>query len=201
LLYQKEINPGSNTMTLRTWNCLVGATTAALLLAPSVGICSDLSDAKQKPVQISELPNYQSPGKPGAPVTMHYVVIDAKPQLGTETQISISYASTSIEAGHLSVAVTAGEGLHLVPGPVASEFLLDGANVPASQVITVRPYSEGLHYVNVTAMFVQQGRTQGRSFAIPVQVGSDKKLKQAGQGRLIQDADGNLLISMPAQES
>jgi hypothetical protein len=64
----------------------------------------------------------------------------------------------------------------------------------------VVPQREGRLYLNVSAEVETEGGTLLKSMAIPIQVGSAPRQQQTN-GELKPDADGEPVISMPAEEN
>ena len=68
--------------------------------------------------------------------------------------------------------------------------------------IQLTPQQNGLFYINLFASMLIDNRYQTRSFAIPVSVGEyDLKKQRPPVGVISEQADGQLIITMPAVES
>jgi hypothetical protein len=69
----------------------------------------------------------------------------------------------------------------------------------AAQQVIVVPQREGRLYLNVSAEVETEQGTLLKSMAIPIQVGSAPRELQTN-GEVSQDADGEAIVSMPADE-
>lgn len=126
------------------------------------------STEKTKGVKDKEASAQQPPGKRGASLTMSYSPENIVSPVGALVRVNVSYRSTTALATSLTTTVTPGAGLSLEQGADKSEFVMDGLKVIPEQVILVRVNQPGLHYVNVFAEMMSNGKLQRRSFAIPV---------------------------------
>jgi len=136
--------------------------------------------------------------KPHAPVYMTHSMAD-KIKVNEKLSIQISFKN-EIDADDIIVKFHVNRHLKLL-----SETQYSLGIQPASESNTVNivviPQSEGLFYINVSATLVNNGQHQSRSFAIPVNVGSDggqNSLKANATQREIPNDGG--IISMPAVE-
>lgn len=138
-------------------------------------------------------------GKPHAPVEMQYVLPD-KMVAAKKMNISVTLTTTrDVEA--LDVSVRFDDGLQAVSKQQLN-FGRSASKHGNQFAIECLPQRNGLFYVHLQATLTLDGQLQSRSFTIPVNVGNvdvRKHLKASGVVR--QDAAGERIISMPAQES
>lgn len=139
-------------------------------------------------------------GKPGAPVRLAYNVIGT-PVVGQPLSIAIEVASTVQDR-----PVTLHYGIHdaaelAFPDAQPRQVSLGtiAAREAARQQVRVVPQREGRLYLNVVAEVETEGGALLKAMAIPIQVG-DAPSPPGPQGRLLQDAEGESVISLPASE-
>ena len=139
-------------------------------------------------------------GKPSAPVEIDYDVIGT-PVVGQPVSIDLSVRSTRGEAPvRLRYRVLDAQSMSFPATQARDVALRVGASEPAIRQITVVPQREGRLYVNVTAEVETDAGTLLKAIAIPVQVGSGPAEREPN-GTLKQDADGDPVISLPADET
>lgn len=139
------------------------------------------------------------PGKPHAPVYLKYAV-PKNIAVGDNLEIDLQFRS-DIDADALHVKVNLQEDGLLVLNSMnqyAFGIQSKGQNNPLA--LSLQANANGLFYVHLTATLDNQGKTQSRSFSIPVKVGNvdmQKQLKHSGQ--LGKDSKGRPIIIMPAE--
>jgi len=145
-------------------------------------------------------PNRSSPGKISAPININYSIM-GNPIVGMPVGINIEVSSPINdreilvhyrvnEYGSLTFPETQVESVSLLP-------LADA--VLRSQQVTVVPQREGRLYLVVSAEIETDGGTMIKSMSIPIQVGRAPR-EATLNGNLVEDADGEAGISMPATE-
>ena len=162
-----------------------------LLVAVALTGCNE-----SKSLQPAKL-NY---AKPHAPVEMTFST-STKPKVGATLRYEI-LLTVGIDADDMQVSVSADEGLSLLEYPQQLQLGVQKKDQQQAVVVTCQPQREGLFYINISATVITDGKRQSRSFAIPVNVGdvdAAKHLKASGV--VVEDAAGERIISMPAQQT
>lgn len=138
-------------------------------------------------------------GKPHAPVEMKYVSPN-KVTVAKKLGIHVTLVTAGdVEA--LDVAVRFDEGLQAVSEP-RLHFGPSAKKSGNQFEIECVPQRNGLFYVHLQATLSLNGQQQTRSFTIPVNVGDvDVRKAMKSSGAVTQDASGEAIISMPAQET
>ncbi len=146
----------------------------------------------------------RSPGKPSAPIEIRYTVIGTA-SVGQPVNIEIDVRSTLVDAP-ITLDYRINDPRELAfdeaqPRRVEMRTASDtGAAASARRQVTVIPQREGRAYLNVSATIETGDGNMIRTIAIPVQVGRARG-EPAVNGELKQDADGETVISMPADEN
>jgi hypothetical protein len=141
-----------------------------------------------------------SPGKISAPINIDYSIM-GNPIVGMPVGINIEVSSPINdreilvhyrvnEYGSLTFPETQVQDVSLLP-------LAD--TVLRSQQVTVVPQREGRIFLVVSAEIETDGGTMIKSMSIPIQVGRAPR-EATLNGNLVEDADGEAGISMPATE-
>ena len=146
----------------------------------------------------------RSPGKPAAPIDIRYTVIGTA-SVGQPVNIEIDVRSTLADVPiTLDYRINDPRELEFdeaQPRRVELRTASDAAgSAAARRQVTVIPQREGRVYLNVSASMETGDGSMIRSIAIPVQVGGARS-EPAVNGELMQDADGETVISMPAEEN
>jgi len=142
-----------------------------------------------------------SPGKPSAPVTISYDVLGT-PRVGQPVAVEINLSSPTVDRPmRLSYSVSDPDSL-VLPEDQPKEISL---SIPegegrASRQVTVVPQREGRVYLNVTAEVDTEIGTMLKSMAIPLSVGRGEPEPEVN-GELKETADGETVVSMPAEEN
>lgn len=141
-----------------------------------------------------------SPGKPTAPITIDYDVIGT-PVVGQPVSVNLNVKSSVGDRpvtlnyrinDASSLAFPEAQALRVPLGVLAG-------GQPASQQVTVVPQREGRAYLNVSAEVETAEGTLLKSIAIPIQVGTTPGGREPN-GDIVRDADGNPVISLPADD-
>jgi hypothetical protein len=140
-----------------------------------------------------------SPGKPTAPVAIDYDVIGV-PLVGHPVNVDIAVSSTQGEAPVKLRWQVLDTGSLSFPESQAREVSLrvDQRQAQTRQV-TIVPQREGRLYLNVTAEVETPDGAMLKTIAIPIQVGTAPGEPEAA-GEVQQDADGEAVMSLPADE-
>lgn len=138
-------------------------------------------------------------GKPHAPVEMTYVLPD---KIAATKKLIISATLTAMQdVDALDVRVRFDEGLQAISKQQLN-FGRSGKKQSNQFDIECVAQRNGLFYVHVLTTLTIDGQQQSRSFTIPVNVGNvDVRKQLKASGVVKQDASGERIISMPAQES
>jgi hypothetical protein len=142
-----------------------------------------------------------SPGKPSAPVRIDYTVV-GNPIVGQPVSINLEVSSPMRDRPvTLHYRINDARDLTFPQAQAQSVSLAAfGDAERATRQVTVVPQREGRLYLNVSAEVETEGGTLLKSMAIPIQVGSAPRQQQTN-GELKPDADGEPVISMPAEEN
>lgn len=173
-----------------------------LIASISIAACGDGSTgpaAAVKPVSAVAIGRATSPGKPSAPISLDYEVL-GKPIVGLPVAINVTVkAAQDVGPVSLQYSINDVSSLLFQEGQVER---LEIANLADNgmQQVTVVPQREGRLYVNVFAEVQTPGGSMIKSMAIPIQVGSTPQRPQIN-GELKEGPDGEVVISMPAEES
>lgn len=147
----------------------------------------------------AEVTGGMAAGKPTAPIDIGYDVIGT-PIVGQPVSIDLSVRSTrgGDAPVRLRYKVLDTQAMSF-PDTQARELALKvGGREPAVRQVTVVPQREGRLYLNVTAEVETPGGALIKSIAIPVQVGKGGPVDRKPGGTLKEDADGETVISLPA---
>lgn len=141
------------------------------------------------------------PGKPHAAVDMKF---DLPESISVNKAFNVELKLISgMDADNLELVVSANKyELELLNAEKSYSLGIQQKKQNNNLTISIMPKAEGLFYLNVIATLVNQGSSQSRSFAVPIQVG-DKKHQPAmkSSGKQEQTESGERLIIMPALES
>jgi hypothetical protein len=141
-----------------------------------------------------------SAGKPTAPIAIDYTVVGT-PIVGQPVSINLE-VSSMLPGRAVTLNYRINDARNLVfPQAQAQRVALGvlGDSDRAAQQVIVVPQREGRLYLNVSAEVETEQGTLLKSMAIPIQVGSAPRELQTN-GEVSQDADGEAIVSMPADE-
>lgn len=141
---------------------------------------------------------HSSPGKPTAPIELDYNFPE-KAVVGADLPVKLSiWVRAPVADVVLHFSTTS--GLQLMESNTEVSLALGPPRQPVKHQVTVQPNAEGLHYLNVMAAIDVEGAPQARAFSIPVRVGdvNSKKIQSGGGGKVMEDATGQRIISLPA---
>lgn len=143
----------------------------------------------------------RSPGKPMAPISIQYNVI-GKAVVGQPVGINLQVSS---DLGGKPVTLhyrVNDPSAVLFPESQARRIEMSAApdDSPRMQQVTVIPQREGRLFLIVSAEIETENGTMFRSLAIPIQVGAGSTAP-AVNGEIRESAEGETVISMPADES
>jgi len=183
---------------------------AAIVLSLSLGACNEGSDdsdsvestpavvnANSKPAAMIST----SPGKPSPPISMRYEIL-GNPVVGQPVAINVEVRSTSgNHAVTVQYSINDSSALVFQAGQVERLRVTANAEKTGSmQQLAVIPQREGRLYVIVSAEIQTVDGAMIKSMAIPIQVGR-APAKPEINGELVEDPDGETVISMPAKEN
>lgn len=152
----------------------------------------DVPEAEQATNEV-----YQSPGKPIlVPVDVKYRLLDT-PQVGQPVRIELTLVSSIATTG-LGYTLQAEDGLTIDPAALNKTFVGKPALTPQTTVVSVTPQLEGRFYLRVAANIVAGGDSKTRIVTIPIQIGSGTRTTES-LGEVKTDADGNPVVSLPAE--
>ena len=142
-----------------------------------------------------------SAGKPSAPISISYTVIGT-PVVGQPVNINLE-VSSSLGSRPVTLNYRINDARNLAfpqaqPQRVALAAPAEAGR--AAQQVTVIPQREGRLYLNVSAEVETEEGMMMKSMAIPIQVGRAPRQEEPN-GELREGADGETVISMPAEET
>lgn len=143
----------------------------------------------------------RSPGKPSAPIDIRYKILGT-PVVGQPVAIEIELA-TSLTGRPLDVSYFINDSDSLMfpdAQPQRISLAVPEAEKRAARQVTVVPQREGRVYLNVTVEMESDAGMVLKSMSIPLVVGFDAAAPEMN-GELVEGADGETVISMPAQEN
>jgi hypothetical protein len=149
-----------------------------------------------KPVRAIADPGGTSPGKPRAPISIGYEIVN-NPIVGAPVQINVDVESAE---GPVKVrySINDGSALQFQEDQVEEEEISEPGRRQPRQ-LRVIPQREGRVFVNVSAEVETSGGTMIRSMAIPLRVGAAPDGPTIN-GELVEAPDGETVISMPAED-
>lgn len=160
----------------------------------------DVSPAANDTADSSRTTAVPGAGKPTAPIDIKYKVIGSA-FVGQPVSIEIDVSST-LRDQPMSLEYRINDPRDLAfadaqPPRVALSAIGDAPS--ARRQVTVVPQREGRLYLNVSAEIETDAGTMIKAMAIPIQVGSAPRASSSN-GELKQDADGDTVKSLPAEE-
>ena len=132
-------------------------------------------------------------GKPGAALSIEYDLA-SKPQVGVPMPVRVTFLP-SAAAEALAATFSGMDGIAL-GGKLTATFDAVRPGEPHTHDFTVIPERTGAFYVTVTTSTRSGAATMGRTFAIPIMVGTQNRPKPAPQ----KDASGQPIEPMQAEE-
>lgn len=142
-----------------------------------------------------------SQGKPTAPIDIEYTVIGSAfvgQPVNIEIDVSSSVRDRSIV---LEYRINDPRDLSFAEAQPQRVSLSAIGDAPsASRQVTIVPKREGRLYLNVSAEIETEEGSLIKAISIPVQVGAAREERESN-GELKEDADGETVVSMPAEEN
>ncbi len=143
----------------------------------------------------------RSPGKPGAPITISYKVLGSAivgQPVPIELEISSSITDRPIEVSYHIVDSAS----MLFPESQARrmEVRLARGDGPAARQVTVVPQREGRLYLNILAEVETSDGMMIKTMSVPISVGAGE-IEPEVNGELVEGPDGEVVISLPAEEN
>ena len=150
---------------------------------------------------LASIASAASPGKPGAPVDIGYTVIGT-PRAGEPIEVELTFTAKG-RFDELRLDYGTSEGLTLDRDtPRSLALIAQKGGVPAVQRVRVQPQADGLHFLKVRVVTVNDGRSRMRGVAIPIGVGKyDARQQLRSNGTLIDGVGGERAVVMRAAES
>lgn len=142
-----------------------------------------------------------SPGKPSAPISIRYQVLGT-PIVGQPVPVELEITS-SVTDRPIKVSYHINDPASMMfPESQAREV---GVSIPAAEgrttrQVTVVPQRDGRLYLNVLAEVETDAGTMIKSIAIPVSASRGAEETETN-GELKETADGETVVSMPAEEN
>lgn len=180
----------------------------AVFILPAFAACQPGNRGSGADVAINEdappaetIAETSSQGKPTAPIDIEYSVIGSA-FVGQPVSIEID-VSSSVRDRSIALEYRINDPRDLSFGDAQPERVSLSAigDAPsASRQVTVVPKREGRLYLNVSAVIETEEGSLIKAISIPVQVGAARE-ERAVNGELKQDADGETVVSMPAEEN
>jgi len=190
------------------------AMTFAYVLLMGCGNNANTQATDLKQISLKALPeihshdhdhHFRSPGKPTAPISLDYQVLGS-PKVGEAIDIQLTVINQSEQAQPVHAKLNVAQKLQPANSLSASKSMkFDGTNINnstnnATQTLTVIPSEEGIHYINVIASTVINGKMEYRPFTIPIQVGEvDWQEELKPQGTIQNDSSGRKVIILDTQ--
>lgn len=154
-----------------------------------------------KPASSPDAAMDRSPGKPTAPVNIRYDIVG---HAVVGQPVAINLQVTSSQPGRaVTLNYRSNDSSAMVfPESQAQRIEMNAApdDSPRMQQVSVIPQREGRVFLNVSAEVQTENGTMFRSIAIPIQVGTGTRAPEVN-GKIRQTAEGEQVISMPADES
>jgi hypothetical protein len=170
----------------------------------AMAACGDDSPSTGAASTAKPLPNAggsgsMSPGKPSAPISIDYEVL-GKAIVGLPVAINVRVRATQ-DTGPIAVhySINDASSMRFQEGQVERREYRDRSELDMQQVAVV-PQREGRLYINVSVEVQTPGGSMIKSMSIPIQVGNAPTQPQLN-GELKEGPDGEMVISMPAQEN
>jgi hypothetical protein len=179
----------------------------AILLLASVAACGGGGDNTQVgpagpvadeagTVQAPADTGFVSPGKPTAPISIDYEIVN-KPIVGAPVQINITVSSSEGPV-RVRYSINDASALQFQEDQVEEEEIPEPGRAQPRQLRVV-PLREGRVFVNVSAEVETAGGAMIRSMAIPLRVGAAPDAP-AANGAMAEGPGGESVITMPAEE-
>ncbi len=138
-----------------------------------------------------------SPGKQTAGLNMTYKILDT-PQVGQAVGVSV-FLGTKDGAKSIKAKISSSKKMS-TSSSNSLKFSAKSSAETDSQVITVTPMNEGIHYIYINAVSGEGASRRTQAFAIPIEVGNvDWEKELAPEGEIKSDGRGGKVISLPAQ--
>ena len=138
-----------------------------------------------------------SPGKPTAPISMRYEIL-GNPVVGQPVAVNVLVSSARGPV-RVSYSINDQSAVMFQQNQVERLEIAD-PSLGTPQQLTVIPQREGRVYVNVSAAVDTENGELIKSMAIPIRVGKAVESPTIN-GELVETADGETVISMPAVEN
>jgi hypothetical protein len=179
-------------------------TAVAMSLLTACGDAGDSNGAATRTANTKEelkVTTATSPGKPSAPISFRYEV-QGTPIVGQPVAVNV-FVTSSINDAPINVFYRVNDASSMLfpeSQALTTKFVPEAEDQPRSMQITVIPQREGRLYLNVSAEIETADGTMLKTTSIPIQVGSAPPELEMN-GELTETAEGETVISMPAEQS
>lgn len=152
---------------------------------------------KKPNIESIEAMPYQSPGKPSAPISLEYNLVN-KPVLGQPLAVNIKLTETR---DGKAVKAKLKYSPELIENQAINEMAFEPSPANADQTVTVTPVENGIYFINIQASTEVDGQIMYKSFSIPIEVGNVDWAKHTKpEGNLSNNSEAGKVISFPAAE-
>jgi hypothetical protein len=161
---------------------------------------STVLDTPERPSEASPQAStvIDSPGKPLPPIEFKYEFL-GEPAVGQPLEIRVT-STIEAELDALNVTLSGSERMQ-VPAAIARfRMARTAAGAPMTRTISVTPLASGTIYLDVLLQADIDGRQQSRAVTIPIRVGAPSRQSES-EGTVSTDADGQRIISLPAEDN
>lgn len=150
-------------------------------------------------ISASAVAKGRSPGKPEAKVEVSYTLLGT-PRAGQPLDVELRVTP---KAGFEQVRLDFGASERLAldrSSPDTMTLMAQKPGAPALQRVRVVPQEDGLHYLKVRVVTIDDGRSRMKGVAIPIAVGKfDARAQLKANGTLVEGVGGERAVVMPAQ--
>lgn len=140
-----------------------------------------------------------SPGKPEAKVDINYTIIGT-PHAGQPLEVELRVTP---RAAFQQVRLDFGTSDRLSldrATPETMSFVAQKPGTTAVQRVRVQPQADGLHYLKVRVVTIDDGRSRMKGVAIPIGVGKfDERAHLKPYGTLVEGVGGERAVVLRAQ--
>ena len=140
---------------------------------------------------------FRSQGKPRAAVNINYTLSE-KPLSGQPLTVTIQ-VSPRTDAEQLIVTIQQDAELEWVSGEKRVVYNNIDRDNRLEHTVVIQPLADGLAYIHLFTELTSDGVKQAKVIAIPIKTGNTAPSFK-NQTPLQTDADGGLILSMPAEE-
>lgn len=173
------------------------STTLFILAAVLLSACNKETGSVQLDHAKQAVPKHTM--KPHAPVKVSYSLESRVAAVNDTLAIDIVITAAADAEAMDAVVTSLNPNLAIVDADNRFSLGPQTPNQQNSIRVHVSPRAEGLFYVNVAVSLSQNGKTQSRSVAIPVQVGKANPAQSMKPAGVVESDNGERIISVPAR--